>query len=124
GFDDLRVWELLPEAADGGLHGLAEGVGVLVPDLLEQLLCADRDWAGGEERFEHTEFLGREVELSSLAVSGACDGVEFDSGRAQGSPLGGGFATGKRADPEHEFREVERLGKVVVGTEPEARDTL
>lgn len=47
--DDWRVAELGPEAADGGPDRLAEGVGCLVPDALEDLLGGHHDAGRGQE---------------------------------------------------------------------------
>ena len=68
------------------------------------------------ERFEHVEFLGREIERSSVAACRARDLVKLGSGRAQGTALGSGLTAGEPADTEDE-QGMERFGELVVGAE-------
>lgn len=107
--DDLGCSELASEAADRRLHRLAEGVGILVPGSLEELLGADRARAGLEQRFEDAELLGRELELSSVAIGRAGDRVEGDPRRAQGAAVGRGLPARERSDSASGSRTLELL---------------
>jgi hypothetical protein len=75
------------------------------PHRIRVIFCADWDRACLKERFEHAEFLGREIELSSVAACRARDLVKLDSRRAQGAALGSGLTAGERADTEDELGE-------------------
>ena len=77
--DDVRFSELAAQAADRDADGVGERVGVLIPGLLEQSFCAERAGAGPEQRFEHGELFGGEVELSAVAGGGTGERVELDS---------------------------------------------
>ena len=76
--DDLRFSELASQSADRDADGVGERVGVLIPGLLEQSLCAERARAGPEQRFEDSELLGGEVKLSPISSGGAAERVELD----------------------------------------------
>ena len=83
GGDDRRVAEFAPQAADGHRDGVGERVGVLVPDLFEQVLGAEEGGAGAQERFEDGELLDRQVERLPVAGDRAPQRIELDPVRAQ-----------------------------------------
>ena len=56
---------------------------------------------------------------SSVPGGGPAERVELDAGGSEDAGLSGGPASGERADPQDQLGEVERLGEVVVGAEPE-----
>lgn len=75
------------EAADGDRHGVREGVGVLVPNLLEQVLRLERGLPGPQESLQHAELLGRELAGASLAGDPSLDRVQLDARRARDAAL-------------------------------------
>ena len=122
--DDLRLSELAAQAADRDAYRVGERVGVLVPGLLEQSFRAERARADPEQRFEHGELFGGEIEPSAVAGGSASERVEFDACGCEGALSGGGFAACERSDAQDELGEVEGLGEVVVGAEREPGDPL
>lgn len=104
---------------------MGEWVDVLVPGLLEQLICRECGRAGFEQRFEHGALFLGEVDGSSVAGDSAGERVEFDAGGVERPRLGrwrgwaAGFAARERADAQDEFGEVERLGELIIGAERE-----
>ena len=116
--------EFAAQAADGDGDGVGERVGVLVPDLFEQVLGAEEGRAGAQQGLQQGELLDRQVELPAVAGGGAAERVELDAGRAQRPGARGGPAAGQRADAQDQLGEVERLGEVVVGAQRQAADPV
>src|SRR5262245_20419993 len=98
GFDRLWFAEFAAQPTDGDLDGLGEGVGVLVPDLFEQVFGAEWGWGGAHDCFEEGELLDGQVAGVPGAGDGATQWVEFDACRGEGAGVGGGLAAGERAD--------------------------
>src|SRR5690348_10549986 len=71
GLDDVGLAEFASKSGDGDLDGVGERVDVLVPGLLEELLCTECAGAGSEQRFEHGAFLVGELDRSPVAGDGA-----------------------------------------------------
>src|SRR5437660_1127422 len=124
GLDNRWLSQLPAEPADGDRDGSGERVGVLVPGLFQEVFGAEDGVISSHERFEHRELLGGEVELLPVAVGGMAQGIKFDAGGAEDTGPGRGLPAGERADPEHQFGEVEGLGEVVVRAEAEAADAV
>src|SRR6266545_4706804 len=82
GGDDRWHPQLAPEPPDGHGDGVGERVGVLVPDLFEEVLGAQEGGAGPQEGFEERELLDGEVELPAVPGGRAAYGIELDAGRA------------------------------------------
>ena len=97
--DDVRLSELAPQPADRDLHGLGERVGVLVPDLLEQLLGAERrpGWRAAGLRAPRAPWPRARVGRPSR-VAVRRELIELDARRrvtaARGRPACGGRALG------------------------------
>jgi hypothetical protein len=70
GLDCRWVSELSPKSADRDLDDVGEGVGVFVPDLLEEALGAEDRVLGSHQRFEHGELSAGEIEVPSVAGGG------------------------------------------------------
>ena len=83
GGDDRGVAELAPQAADGHRDGVGERVGLLVPDLFEQVLGAEEGRRSRQERLEDRELLDRQLKLPPVAGDRAPQRVELDPGPAQ-----------------------------------------
>src|ERR1039457_6749201 len=120
GLDYVWLPELSPQPSHGDLHGLREWVGVLVPDLFQEVFCAERRRRASHEPLKPGELFGRQFALASVSGYLPAEGVELDARRAQDAGMRGGLAPGQAADPEDELWEVERLGQVVIGPEAEA----
>ena len=59
--DDGRVAKFAPEPADGDEHRIGEGVGVLVPDLLQKILGSEEGLLRSHKCFEDPELLDGKV---------------------------------------------------------------
>jgi hypothetical protein len=120
--DHWWVAELRTESADGGLHGAGEGVGCFVPNSFKQLLSGNRPPVRGEQAFEYGEFLGGKRQPPSgpdrdPARRVQAEVAEFEAGgQRRGRPSAQGPDTG------HQLGEVEWLGQVVIGAQPETLD--
>lgn len=58
GLDWLGISELAFEAGDGDIDGASEGVGVLVPDLEQELFRGERAGARAQQGLEYRELFG------------------------------------------------------------------
>src|ERR1700685_1615248 len=65
--DQRRLAELCAQTPDRPVDGRRERIGVLVPDVLEQLLGRDDAPARAEQMLEHGELLRAEREASPIA---------------------------------------------------------
>src|SRR5580704_15911628 len=112
--DQRRLPEFPPQAQDSDRDGVGERVGVLVPDLLEELLGRHYRAVGRDEHLEHTELL-----------AGQGDGPAGPGDRPAG-PVDdqvtpgvhrrrGGAAAAQGTDPGGQLGEVEGLDQIVVG---------
>lgn len=123
-FDRRWFAEFAAQPADSDVHGIGEGVGVLVPHLGEQLLGAQHLIAGAEKRLEDGELLAGEAERPAMTGGGVVQRVKLDPGGAEHARLGDGSPTGEAAHAEHELGEVKRFGQLVVGAESQAAGAL
>ena len=98
--DDLWLAEFASESSDGDLDGVGEWVGVFVPGLLEEPLCAERAGAGFEQGLEHSALFWGQLDGLSVAGDGAGERIEFDAGGLEDPGAGGGFSAGERADAQ------------------------
>lgn len=112
GDDDHRVPELATEATDGDGHSVGEGIGILVPDRLEQVLGTEVSGGGSEQGLEKGELLDRQVQSSPVPGWGAAERIKLDAGEPQGPGPDGRLAADQGLQPEDQFREVEGLGQV------------
>src|SRR5215468_2865591 len=122
--DDRGVAELGPQPAHCRLHRLAERVGRLVPDPLQELLAGDDGAAGAEQDLQHGELLRVEREFPARPGDLPTGGVQPQVPVAQHRGKCGTGAPYQRPDPGHQFAEVEGLGQVVVGAQAEALDAV
>ena len=59
GVDDLGFSKFASESPDRDFDRVGEGVGVFIPRLREEVLCAEGAGSASEEGFEHGELLRR-----------------------------------------------------------------
>jgi hypothetical protein len=119
GGDDPGFAEAFAQCRDRDPHGVGEGVGVLVPCPLQELLGADDTAFGSDEDFEHGELLPGQRDVLAVAVDLAAERVQTQTcDLPHGRPVVRTPAV-ECSEPEHELLQLERLGEVVVGTEPE-----
>ena len=111
--------EPLAQGRDRDAHGVGERIGVLVPRPLQELLGADHTAFGGDENFEHGELLPGQRDVPAVPVDLAAERVQPQaSDLPHGRPAVRAPAV-ECPEPEHELPQLERLGEVVVGAEPE-----
>ena len=116
--DDWRLAELPPQAQDRDRDDIGERIGVLVPDLLEELLGRHHRAVCRHEHLEHPELLPGYRHLPSGPGDGPAAPIDgqVTPGEHRWS---GGAAAGEGTDPGDQLGEGERFGQVVVGTEVE-----
>ena len=119
GGDDPGFAEALAQCRDRDAHGVGERVRVLVPRPFQELFGADDTAFGSDEHLEHGELLAGQRDVAAVAVDLAAERIQPQAGDLpHGRPVVGAPAV-ERSEPEHELSELERLGEVVVGAEPE-----
>jgi hypothetical protein len=97
---------------------------VLVPGLLEQILCGQECGERAHQGLEDSELLDRQLQWPPVAGRDPRCGVELDTGHAHDAGSRGGLPPGERVDAQHELGEMERFGEVVVGAEAQAADPV
>src|SRR3954466_4196992 len=119
GGDDPGLAEPFAQCRDRDAHRVGERVCVLIPRSSQELFRADDTAFGGDEDFEHGELLARQRDVAAVAVDLAAERIEPEAGYlSYGRPVVGAPAV-EGAEAEHELLELERLGEVVVGAEPD-----
>src|SRR5688500_4109934 len=133
GDDVLRVagivFELLSEPRDVQVDGARRRHRVVAPDLVEQLVAAERGAAMFDEILQQLEFACREVEGRAGLDDLSATEVDGDVAKAKG--LAGeccrrcrAAAAQERLDAPQELGHLERLDQVVVGAQLEADDAI
>ena len=98
---------------------LVNGSAFSIPRPLQELFGADDTAFGRDEDFEHGELLAGERDVAAVAVDLAAERIQAQPcDLSHGGPVVGAPAI-ERSETEHELSELERLGEVVVGAEPE-----
>src|SRR3970040_175356 len=115
---------LAPEVVHVDLHRLGEGVGVLVPDVFEQLFLGDGPPLIPRQVVEQREFLRRQMDLAALAARPVGVRVQFQSARVEDRFPEAAFAPGDGPDPGRQLAEGEGLHEIVVGALGQPFDTL
>src|SRR3990172_1319699 len=127
GFDEL-LFEALVEfpakVVHVHLHGLGEGVGVLVPDMLQELFLGHGAAFVSRQVIDQGELLGRQVDVLAVPFCPVGVRVEFETARVDHGLAQAAVPAGDGTDARGEFAEGERLDEVVVGAVIEAFDAL
>ena len=111
--------EPFAQCRDRDAHGVGERVGVLIPRPFQELLGADDAAFGSDEHFEHGELLAGERDVAAVAVDLAAERIQPQTrDLSHRRPVVRAPAV-ERSETEHELLELEGLGEVVVGAEPE-----
>ena len=118
--DDGRVAELGPQPADRRLDRGGERVGRFVPDPLQQFLGGDHPVPGREQALQQRELLRAEIKAPPGTERHPAARVERHVAALERGGQRRGGAAAKSADARGQLGEVERLGQVVVGAQPEA----
>src|SRR4029077_74330 len=117
--DDPGFAEAFAQGRDRDAHGVGERVGVLVPCPFQELFGADDTTFGGDENFEHGELLPGQRDVAAVPVDLAAERIQAQAcDFPHGRPVVRTPAV-ECPEPEHELLQLERLGEVVVGAEPE-----
>ena len=111
------------EAGQGHRDGATEGIGVLVPHPLEELLGADDGAVGAEQDFQEPELLAVERDRRARPADPPAGPVE-DEVSPHGDRGVGGTSARRGVDTGHELLEGEGLGQIVVGPQIEALDPV
>ena len=80
GLDDLRVAQFAPQPADRHLDRLRKRVGVLVPNLFEQVLGGEEGRARFHQRFQNGQFLHGQFDQAAIAGHHPAQRVELNAG--------------------------------------------
>src|SRR3954471_17309593 len=119
GGDDPRFAEPFAQCRDGDAHGVGERVGVLIPGPFEELFGADDAAFGSDEDLEHGELLPGQRDVAAVAVNLAAERIQPQIRDLAHRRSVMRTPAVERSETEHELLELEGLGEVVVGAEPE-----
>src|SRR6188474_2033893 len=116
--------QLAPQVADRDPDGIREGVGAVVPDVLQQALRR-HDLARVEHQIaKERELLRSQVEAITIPMCLMPGGVEIEASEMDGRSLVDGRPSSECADARRQLREAERLDKVIVRAVVETTDSI
>jgi hypothetical protein len=119
GGDDRWIAEALAECRDGDAYGVGERICVVIPCPLQEVLRADDAAFGSDEDFEYGELLSRQRDVPIVAVDLPAERIQPQARDLSNRRRGVGASAAECSETEHQLAELERLGEVVVGSEPE-----
>ncbi len=127
GFDRLLLVvlrELAAKSANRDPNRVGEWVGMLVPDMLEQVFLTEHLVDVGHEVTQQRELLGSEVEVAVVAAGPLLGVVKFDVADNNDRCRATGLTSQERAHTSGELAERERFDQVVVSAVVETLNTL
>src|SRR5689334_19628401 len=109
GRDDPGVAEPLAQCRDRDAHGVGEGVGILVPRLLQELFGADDAAFGIDENLQYCELLPCERDVAAVAVDLSAKRIQTQTCDLSHGWSRAGAPTVECSEAEHELSQLERL---------------
>ena len=101
--------QLATDTTDEHIHGIGDGVEVVVPHVLQDLPAAQYPLRGAQQILQESEFSGGESNRATRAADDPAGRIELDVGIAEHDVVGRGRTSRQGAQTREELVDSERL---------------